>query len=105
MFIYAVNEGHRFRMAPDGGPRNPENTDAVKHETLFENAPVLAAGEVRVENGVIADINDESGSYDTRSAMQNDPQFASDILEAIRLGNIPTSDVVLAKLHNLGRIG
>lgn len=83
MFIYAVNEAYQFRLAPDG---NRHQQGAVKHETLFQNAAVRAAGEVLVENGVITDINDASGSYNTRSVMESDPQFALDILQAIEQG-------------------
>jgi hypothetical protein len=102
MFIYAVNEDYEFRTAPDSGPRPEAPLNAVKHETLFHNAHVRAAGEVQIQDGIIVDINDLSGSYGTRAIMNNDPQFSCDVLEAIVRGNIPASDVVLAKLRNLG---
>ncbi len=99
MFIYAVNETYDFRLAADGGsPRSQAPPDAVKHETLFQNADVRAAGEIMVVKGVIVEINSQSGSYDTKDALQNDPEFASDVLIALSQGNIPASPIVLAML-------
>lgn len=102
MFIFAVNEHYEFRAAPDGGPRNVAPTDAVKHETLFENADVLAAGEVRIIEGVISEINDASGSYNTRTLLQNDPKFAQDILKALDQEAIPANDAVRSLLLRCG---
>jgi hypothetical protein len=54
----------------------------VKHETLFHNANVAAAGEVSFVMGRLASINDHSGSYGTFGELESDPAFA----RAVRLG-------------------
>jgi hypothetical protein len=77
--IYAISEDRRIRVATDG-TRGEWN--AVKHETLFHNATVLAAGELRIVGGVVAHVDDGSGSYGTRGAMIQDPSFAAVILES-----------------------
>src|SRR5258708_2275670 len=47
-FIFAVSEQFEIHVAPDS-ERRWDN--AVKHETLFHNAPVLAAGEICIQDG------------------------------------------------------
>lgn len=101
MFIYAVNAEHRIRFAPDG---NRNAADSVKHETLFTNADVLAAGEIQFTDGVVTDINDLSGSYGTQSVMESDPTFARDLLAALERAGIPVSSVVAARLNSLREI-
>lgn len=68
VWIFAVKHG-RMRLGPDGGRRPrvstdpPLPTDAIKHETLFHNQPVSAAGEIRIWRGIITGINHFSGTY------------------------------------------
>lgn len=77
--------------------------NAVKHETLFHNADVLAAGEIKVTNGVVVGLNDKSGSYRTMGRLQTDRRFARAILNAIDGAHAPLSDVERARLR--GRAG
>jgi len=77
--IYAVNTALVVRIAFDG-VRGA--ADAVKHETLFHNANVAAAGEVSFVMGRVASLNDHSGSYGTFGKLVSDPAFA----RAVRLG-------------------
>jgi hypothetical protein len=77
--IYAVSIELVVHIAFDG-IRGAAN--AVKHETLFHNANVAAAGEVSFVMGRISDINDHSGSYGTFGKLESDPAFA----RAVRLG-------------------
>lgn len=67
-WIYAVRQG-ALNVAPDGNRADPP--PVAKHETLFNNADVDAAGELRVEAGVVTDINDLSGGYNTANEMGN----------------------------------
>lgn len=66
LWIFAVRGGV-MRVARDGGSRRrgapPLPLDAVKHETLFTNLPVAAAGEIQFTDGCIASINNYSGTY------------------------------------------
>jgi hypothetical protein len=77
--IYAVSEELVVHIAFDGVRGL---AGAVKHETLFHNANVAAAGEVSFVMGRVAKINDHSGSYCTFGKLQSDPDFA----RAVRLG-------------------
>lgn len=77
--IYAVSTDFVVHIAFDG-VRGA--ADAVKHETLFHNANVTAAGEVSFHMGRVAGINDHSGSYGTFGKLASDPAFA----RAVRLG-------------------
>jgi hypothetical protein len=87
-FIFAVSQNFEIRIALDH-LRAVDN--AVKHETLFHNANVLAAGEIYFEEGVVIDINDRSGSYRTLG-MLNTPDFARAVLTAFRQNGIPMSE-------------
>jgi hypothetical protein len=77
--IYAVSSHFVVHIAFDGVRGTP---NAVKHETLFQNANVAAAGEVFFIMGRVSDINDQSGSYGTLGMLESDPAFAA----AVRLG-------------------
>lgn len=79
-FIYAVDENFAIRVGLDG-VRGA--ADAVKHETLFHNADVRAAGELEVEAGVIVEVGDISGTYGTPGRIQTDPSFANAVLTAL----------------------
>lgn len=67
----------------------------MKHETLFHNDPVEAAGEMRLADGVVVEINDRSGSYGTTGLMRVDRRMALAVLTAMRLANVPMTDAVL----------
>jgi hypothetical protein len=77
--IYAISAELVVHIAFDG-VRGTSN--AVKHETLFHNANVAAAGEVSFVMGRVSGINDRSGSYATEGMLVLDPAFA----RAVRLG-------------------
>ena len=94
--IFAIGDAHRFRIGFDGMRGHPS---AVKHETLFHNANVLAAGELHVKSGVIVDLNDHSGSYRTYGKLDADPGFARALLEAAGLLGVPMSDRLRRKLR------
>jgi hypothetical protein len=79
-FIYAVDENFAIHVGFDGVRGT---TDAVKHETLFHNADVRAAGELEVEAGVIVEVGDISGTYGTPGRIQTDPLFADAVLTAL----------------------
>ena len=86
-----------MRLAPDGGSRwSPEGlpTDAIKHETLFSNAPVSAAGEIFITSGVVVHVNASSGSYNC----DMDEQFVGAVLEAIRIAGAVITDDLRRKL-------
>jgi hypothetical protein len=61
----------------------------VKHETLFHNADVRAAGELSVVDGIIVAVNDFSGSYRTAGKLDTDRRFAEAVLTAIDRASIP----------------
>lgn len=84
--IYAVNENFEINIGFDGvrGSR-----DAVKHETLFHNADVRAAGELEIEAGVIVEVGDISGTYGTPGRIQTDPSFADAVLNALDRASAP----------------
>lgn len=64
-WIFAVKNGE-IRVAPDGVRGNRQT---AKHETLFRNADVDAAGEVHFLDGRVEDLNDVSGTYQTRDSL------------------------------------
>jgi hypothetical protein len=77
--IYAVSTDLVVHIAFDG---IRGAADAVKHETLFQNANVEAAGEVSFVMGRVSDINDHSGSYRTFGKLASDPTFARAVWRA-----------------------
>lgn len=90
--IYAVDSGGRIHVGFDGDRGVPH---AVKHETLFHNAPVEAAGEMRVANGVIVEVNDRSGSYGTIGQLKIDRRMAQAVLTALQAAEVPLTSEVL----------
>ncbi|MGH9419750.1 MAG: hypothetical protein ACRD3J_07250 [Thermoanaerobaculia bacterium] len=78
--IYAVDQNFAIHVGFDGVRGTP---GAVKHETLFHNADVRAAGELEVEAGVIVEVGDISGTYGTPGMIQIDPLFAEAVLIAL----------------------
>lgn len=97
-FIYAVSDDFEIRIALDCDRR--AYSTSVKHETLFHNADVRAAGEIFFEDGLVVDVNDASGSYGTRDAMDTDPDFVVAILTAIDKHKIPTAPQLLEILRD-----
>jgi len=79
--IYAVNRDLQIHIGFDS-ERGTEG--AVKHETLFHNDSVEAAGEIQMREGIIVDINDRSGSYGTTGLMRVDRRMSKAILEAFQ---------------------
>jgi hypothetical protein len=86
IMIYAVDENFAIRVGFDSERGTPSS---VKHETLFRNADVRAAGEIEVSEGVIVEVGDVSGSYGTSGRLQTDPSFAEAILTAIERIDAP----------------
>lgn len=80
MLIYAVAENFQVNVAFDTRRGTP---GAVKHESLFQNADVRAAGELEIEDGVIVEVGDISGTYGTQGRLQTDHTFADAVLTAI----------------------
>jgi hypothetical protein len=96
LFIYAVDSGFEMHIGVDG---KREQRNAVKHETLFSNADIRAAGEVDFSRGVISMLNDASGSYGTRGMMDVDPSIADSILVALERSNAPVRQSVRRMLE------
>lgn len=90
--IYAVDADLRIHVGFDG---DRGTFNAVKHETLFHNAPVEAAGELEVADGVVVSINDRSGSYGTTGMMRVDRRMAGAVLAAMRRAEVPLSEAVV----------
>jgi hypothetical protein len=88
VLICAVNEGFEIRVGFDS-KRGTSN--AVKHETLFHNADVRAAGEMEIKNGVITAVNDASGTYGTVGMIRTDPLFVTAVLSALDRIEAPIS--------------
>ena len=95
VLIYAVNFRFDLRVGFDG---TRGELNAVKHETLFHNANVRAAGELEVVDGIIVNVNDHSGSYGTVGRLRTDRRFAMAVLTAIDLVAAPTKDRVRTQL-------
>jgi hypothetical protein len=100
--IFAVNTEHKLHLAFDG--RRGESS-AVKHETLFHNANVLAAGELEVREGTIVGLNDHSGSYGTYGKLDSDPSFATAVLLAVKLSGAPLTGALRQRLRRRSRHG
>ncbi len=97
-YIFAVSAELEVHIAPDS---ERGLNDAVKHETLFRNEHVLAAGEISIQDGVITALNDHSGSYGTVGALEVNPDFARAILEAFQRHDYPMNERLLDELQNL----
>lgn len=99
IMIYAVNEAFDLNIAYDG-VRGSEN--AVKHETLFNNADVRAAGEITFSKGWVISVNDHSGSYGCYGKLADDPSFAGSILRAVRRSGVKVKKSFLSELARKG---
>ena len=97
-FIFAINEELEICIAADN---DRQLHNAVKHETLFHNANVLAAGEICIQNGIILNINDHSASYSTIGKLEADPAFAQAVLGAIARHAFPLDPQLKDLLENL----
>ncbi|MEY2500622.1 MAG: hypothetical protein QOI07_956 [Verrucomicrobiota bacterium] len=97
-FIFAVDKDFEVHVAPDS---ERANAHAIKHETLFHNADVRAAGEICIQEGVIVNLNDHSGSYKTVGKLETDSDFADAVLRASDLHDLPVDSVLRHKLENL----
>jgi hypothetical protein len=93
--IYAIDADLRIHVGFDG---DRGTANAVKHETLFHNAPVEAAGEMQVADGIVVSINDRSGSYGTTGLMRVDRRMARTVLAAMRLAKVPMTEAVVDSL-------
>jgi hypothetical protein len=95
VWIFAVREG-RLRLAQDGGSRMGGNLppDAIKHETLFANLPVNAAGEIQFRDGQVIGINTQSGTY----PFTFDADFKGAILEAIMQSGVAIHPTLRSRL-------
>lgn len=89
-YIYAVREKAgklEMRVAQDGGRRNAASSlgqDIVKHESLFENADVLGAGQIEFRDGIVVNLDDGSGTYDTRGKLRLSARFRKAVLDALQ---------------------
>ena len=99
-FIYAVSQRFEIHVAPDG---HRPTEGSVKHETLFHNEDVLAAGELWIDDGVVQDLNDFSGSYKTDGGFEANAEFRKAIHTAIERLGIPVSPTLLERLQNGGQ--
>lgn len=95
VMIYAVDGKYQMNVAVDTVRGTP---NAVKHETLFHNAPVLAAGEIDVDDGIIVAVNDRSGTYQTRGMLDLDSSFANAVARAITEANVPITPALISQL-------
>jgi hypothetical protein len=93
--IYAVSEDLRVHVSFDG-QRGTQH--AVKHETLFHNAPVEAAGEMELLDGVVTAITDQSGSYGTTDLLGADRRMARAVLRALQAAQVPLTEAVVDSL-------
>ena len=100
VMIYAVDGKYQMNGAVDPVRGTP---NAVKHETLFHNAPVLAAGEVDVDDGIIVGVNDRSGTYQTRGMLDFDSSFANAVARAITDANVPIAPTTMSLLKKKAR--
>jgi hypothetical protein len=87
--IYAVDGALHCHLGFDG---ERGESGAVKHETLFHNGPVAAAGEIEFVDGVVTGINDRSGTYRTTGLMRVDRRLARAVLAAFRGAGVPMDD-------------
>lgn len=95
-YIFAVNLSGRMRVGLDGDRRG--DPGATKHETLWENSDVLAAGEIRFEGGIVVEINDHSGSYGTRGYLKQSESFRRAVATALTSAGVRVSDIVELQL-------
>jgi hypothetical protein len=97
-YIFAISEDLVIHIALDSERRT---TGAVKHETLFHNADVLAAGEICIEDGIVVSLNDHSGSYGTDAELETNPDFAGSVLSAFDKHGVPVAPNLRAELESL----
>jgi hypothetical protein len=96
--IYAVSTDLLVHIAFDG---IRGAADAVKHETLFQNANVEAAGEVSFVMGRVSGINDHSGSYGTFGKLVSDRAFARAVWRGFSRTRVLMKPSVERNLHLL----
>jgi hypothetical protein len=97
-FIFAINRNLEIHLAPDSDRTLAE---AVKHETLFHNEDVLAAGEISIENGIVTGLNDHSTTYKTYGFLETDTSFSQAVLDAFTHNGVPLHPLLQERLLNL----
>ena len=100
VYVYAVNLRLEMRIAADG---DRSKQGAVKHETLFQNADVIGAGEIVVNDGIVMDVNDRSGSYGTSGQLDIDSRFAGGLLTAMDRAQVSVDPSLRRRLLRLAR--
>lgn len=97
-WIFAVRENTIKVALDDAGSRehrsDPFPQNAVKHESLFSNEPVSAAGEIEFTDGVATDYNNLSGTY----LIPMDQDFKGSLRESLISNNIPFANVLQTRL-------
>jgi hypothetical protein len=96
VLLYAVDANFNIHVGFDGVRGTP---DTVKHETLFHNADVRAAGELTLRDGMIVGVNDQSGSYRTSGRLDTDRRFAEAVLTALDRAACPVTDDARSRLR------
>ena len=99
-FIFAIDRNLEIHVAADCDRLEP---NAVKHETLFHNADVLAAGEICIKNGVVVALNDHSNTYQTYGSLENKADFAKAVLDAFQKHSVPVDSGLKTKLKELAK--
>lgn len=97
-YIFAISKKFELRVALDC---DRQQDNSVKHETLFHNEPVLAAGELTFRSGKVNTICDRSGSYCTIGALQTDPSFVRSLLRTFQSEFIPVETALINSLKDL----
>lgn len=98
--IYAVSGELDVHIGIDGTRGVP---DAVKHETLFHNANVRAAGEIVFRQGKVVALNDHSGSYGTYGMLATDPEFAEAVVAGFEKAGVAMRQSLRNSLKKLLR--
>lgn len=97
-FIFAVGPSLDIHIARDG---DRSQQGATKHETLFHNADVLAAGEIHIQDGIISAVNDISGSYNTAGKLESESIFAVAVLNAFEKSGVRVNKALRDELNEL----
>ncbi len=79
-FIFALNREGVVRVGEDG---IRGQASAVKHESLFSGDDVEVAGEIQFGRGVVSDVNDKSGTYQTAGVCLTQKKMVEQLLAAL----------------------
>jgi hypothetical protein len=87
---YVLSQGGDFYTGPHFAPAAQGENTGRYHSSYFGGEPVLSAGEIKIENGIVTEINSSSGHY------QPSPKHMRMAVETLAMQGVRMSTLMVA---------